>query len=304
MMIILTILKWIGIILLSLLVFLILLLLMVLFHPIYYSIKIDDTDVLVRISYFLNALRFRADYIGGKFSAVGDLIFYRFYPKEEDLDATEEEHSSQEKVAKDDAPQSKVDTKEDVRGADEPDRGSGSAEPATEKQPVRDSDEYKGQPEKGSTGDTTTEHAEAGKKSYKDYIEKGIRGAKGFYRRAVGTISNIKQSFDNYADDVAKEAYSHILAELVVLLRHMRLRKGHIDFTLGFDDPSITGQVLAIYSLVYPKVSKRLLFNADFEKKTYSGQGKAGGKIVPAILLGIAIRLFFDKNIRHFIDRR
>ena len=304
MIIFLTILKWIGILLLSLLVFLLLLLLLVLFHPIYYSIKIDDMDVSVRVSYFLNALRFKVDYINGKLDMAGDLIFYRFYPKEDDIDETKEEYSGKKEAAKVSASQPKVDTKEDVREPDEPDRSSGTAEPGTGKQPDREGNCDKGNNPADSSESADTGDDKAGKKNFKDYVEKAIRGVKGIYRKAVATFSNVKEGVHNYSDDVAKEAYSHILAELVVLLRHLRLRRGHIDFTLGFEDPAMTGQLLALYSLVYPKVSKHLLFTADFEKKVYSGQGKAGGKIVPAIVVAIAARLFFDKNIRLFIDRR
>lgn len=261
-------------------------------------------DVSVRISYLFNALRIKAAYIDGVFNATGDLIFYGFYPKEDESDEKEEEQIAEKADESVAAPQPKVDTEENREEHIEEPSGAVAGDSDKGSKGLFADTENKADDKKSSGFTSDKGDSKSGERDYSKIFEKAIGAIKGLYGRLVKAFADIKESFEKYTDDVAKEAYSHVLTELVVLLRHMRLRHGHIDFTLGFEDPSVTGQLLAFYSLVYPKVHKRLVFSPDFEKKIYKGSGKASGRIIPAVLLGIAIRLFFDKNIRHFIDRR
>lgn len=311
-MIILTILKWIGIVLLVLLLLLLFLFLLAVIYPITYKIKIDDMNVWVNFSYLFHLVRGHFTYVDGELDYCAKLAFKRIIYKESDSDEKEKiktkqksNESKNQKAAKVDEKQKNPYDEEVFDGHKESDKGKDFR---TEEKPDgekfdeytrNESDSGKNIKKSGSKG--SAEHRQESRKSpfetVKGYVIK-IR------RSIIDKFEKLKTGFFNYTDDCAKATYAHVLSELVVFLKHIRPRFGYLEFTLGFDDPSYSGLALAVYSLIYPKVHKRLKFNADFENAGYSGKGTVKGILQLWLVLLIAARLFFDKNLRKFLDRR
>lgn len=284
-MIVLTILKWIGFALLALLGLAVFLILLVTFYPVIYKIKIDDCDVWVRFSYMFHIIRGYVSYVDGNLDYSAKIAWIKVVSTDEDKFEKETVKKNKENSKSEPAKTAKM-----VKVQESSDTDTDRVKEADKGQ---DSEQPRSQSDFGKR-----------KKDRKNYFEvfKGyVRKTWGSFRRK---IEGIKDGFSQYTDDCAKAAYAHLLRELVVFLKHIRPRFGHLDFTLGFEDPSYSGLLLAVYSLIYTKVHKRLKFNADFENAGYSGRGTVGGMVQLYIVLLIGVRLLFDRNLRTFLDRR
>ena len=68
--------------------------------------------------------------------------------------------------------------------------------------------------------------------------------------------------------------------------------------TFGFEDPCITGQVLAGLSILYPFVGGHIHLMPDFENQIFEGEAFVKGKIRLVYILATAIRLLVNKSVR------
>lgn len=66
----------------------------------------------------------------------------------------------------------------------------------------------------------------------------------------------------------------------------------------GFDDPYMTGKVLAGISMLYPFYGERLVVEPDFEKAVLEGELHIKGYIRGIYAAIIAFHLIRDKNMR------
>lgn len=71
-----------------------------------------------------------------------------------------------------------------------------------------------------------------------------------------------------------------------------------MDLRIGMDNPAATGQILAIYGILYPFVGNNISVDGDFENKVMEGSLLIKGRIRAVVFLVAAFRLFINKNIR------
>ena len=81
-------------------------------------------------------------------------------------------------------------------------------------------------------------------------------------------------------------------------LKHVLPRKPEGFVHFGFEDPALTGGILGALSMVYAASEGRFTAEPDFTEKCLEGNINARGRIVPAYLLLIGLRLLLDRNIR------
>lgn len=313
-MIILTILKWIGIVLLGLLGLVLLILLLLLFFPFTYSLAVDDKDVVFKLSYLFGLLNAKAEYVASKFNYRVRITWYTLMPKEEKKDekvnSKKDKTSNKAELAKTDSIKKGEETIENV---EESSIEKTTEDELTEIQKKDKIDENTVKAEDTKKKDIITDRTEATNKTGK--AKKTKRSLKeivsGFFDKLikkkddiVDKFLSLADSYNKYTDDCAKETYALVLKELSVLLKHIRARRGKMDFSLGFEDPSTTGYVLAIYSMVYPKVGKRFRLHPNFEEAMYEGKGKIHGHLQLYVLVLIGVRLYFNKTIKEFLNRR
>lgn len=93
-----------------------------------------------------------------------------------------------------------------------------------------------------------------------------------------------------------------IFIQLKKLLRHILPRKGEARITFGLgEDPYLTGQVLTYLSPFYALYAEHIELYPEFDRKVLEIEGNCRGRIRIGFVLGYAVRLLFDKNIRKIV---
>lgn len=102
--------------------------------------------------------------------------------------------------------------------------------------------------------------------------------------------------------DMFRDALSVILTECKEILLHVKPRriKGYIRF--GFEDPSLTGQVLGIVSLCYPRYHKTLQIYPYFDRQIFEGDCIIKGRVCMGRLAMIGLRLYRNQKIKTVVQ--
>lgn len=103
---------------------------------------------------------------------------------------------------------------------------------------------------------------------------------------------------DFIKDEVHQDTVCKALKELKRLLLRLKPQKmsGMIHF--GFEDPSLTGYVLAGVSMVYPMTSEQLEVQPDFEQKVLEGSLYVKGHVRAVGFASLALRMIVNRNVR------
>lgn len=146
--------------------------------------------------------------------------------------------------------------------------------------------------------------------------EKGIRLFQKIIKRIEEIYEKIKYTFHKIyvtikvllhrkeklllfvTDETHKSAFWAVLMELRRLLRF--LKPGHLKIRLcfGFSDPAITGQVLALASMLYPYVKGHKELTPDFEQEILKGTVAFSGKIRVVYAVLSFCKLLLNKEVR------
>lgn len=120
-------------------------------------------------------------------------------------------------------------------------------------------------------------------------------------------ISEIRGKADKVLRELEKEENQRtlklIIRQLIKLLRHVLPRKAEGKVTFGFEDPAVTGEVLAACAFVWPAFDGNLDITPDFDQKIILADAKFRGRIRIGTVLVIAGRLFLDKNFRYWFKK-
>ena len=159
------------------------------------------------------------------------------------------------------------------------------------------------------------EQENEGGRTQKKSTDKKSEEKKGIKKR----ISNILQTIRNFCDKLKriKEKTEEIKAlwisdhmissrdllwkQLLYLLKHTKPKnlKGYLRF--GFEDPSTTGYIMAVYGILYSVWSPKLSVEPDFEKQILNCHIRIKGKIRACHFLKAGIRILISKDVRHVI---
>ncbi len=89
--------------------------------------------------------------------------------------------------------------------------------------------------------------------------------------------------------------------QLFYLLKHTKPRKLEGCLEFGFQDPSTTGYAMALYGILYPVWSPKLIVEPDFEKEALHCSIKVKGRIRACHFAKAGLRLFLSKDVRRVI---
>ena len=304
--ILLMILKIIGIILLVILGILLLLILAVLFAPVRYKAEFSwhgEPDLALNASWFLHLLSFRALYTKEGLKFVVRVLGFNLLRKH-DRDALK------------DAADAVKDGTEDVL-----DQEGHTLYHELEEDEAR---YRKSAEERNALGRRTKAEAEGaeGEEAGKDTPPAfdNLRSLPGRIRSwAKALWEKLKFSFNRICDklkgmqsfvqdkkawleDGKNQASLKLLYRQVKrLIAHIWPQKGKGSITFGFEDPYTTGQVLQVFSLMYPFFYKQLTVHPVFDDKVLDAEGSFKGRIRLSYPLWLAVQVFMDKHTRRMI---
>ena len=127
-----------------------------------------------------------------------------------------------------------------------------------------------------------------------------IREFCGKLKNMAGKAEKIK---DWFTDEKNQASFRLLLRQGKRLAAHGLPRKGRGEITFGFEDPCLTGQVLAAASLVYPFCHRRLNLYPVFDGKILEGNMDFRGRIRSAYILWLAWGIWKDRHTRRMIKR-
>ncbi len=125
------------------------------------------------------------------------------------------------------------------------------------------------------------------------------------FQKICDMIKKCRENHETFtefiSDEIHLSAWKRIKREIIRLLKHVKPRKLSGKVTFGFDDPSVTGKVLAVFSMLYPFYGDNIQIKPDFENQILDGQAHLYGRIRGIHAFIIAKNLFFDKDFNKTI---
>ncbi len=78
-------------------------------------------------------------------------------------------------------------------------------------------------------------------------------------------------------------------------------KKFRINLHLGFEDPAVMGEVLAVWGMFYPLHQGNIDIQPEFDRSVIEGAFSLKGCMSVYVFVKVACILFFDKNIKLLI---
>lgn len=142
-------------------------------------------------------------------------------------------------------------------------------------------------------------------KAFFDMLARLIRKFMELPHKMIEKINHWRETVGKFAaflqrDDL-KRAFDLCKKQLFYVWKDIRPKTVRADIHFGFDDPSVTGQILAAAGMFYPILGKNIVLRPDFEEAVLSGRIAVKGRITVFVLLRAAWILYFDKDIKRLI---
>lgn len=306
-----TILKVIGLVLLFLLLLILLLLGLVLLTPIRYAgaghkgEKKKDYAAHVDVSWFLHLVQLHAGLTPAGLAC--DLRILWFHPMDSRPPDTPPANAY-------DGNSSQSEEKPSTEGsaAHASDEASARSEETTapDDTVVKDSDEAPSENEEHTPSDETDETspdetdqeketkspspaAEAPKKKKRKKSSFADR-----IKRICEKASSLREAVE---DEENQKAFRLLISRVKYLLHHLRFRKFEGRLKFGFDDPAMMGRILGVLSLFYPLYGESFTLTPVFDHAVFEGEIALKGHVRLIHILIAAIQLMMNKKIRGLV---
>ncbi len=312
--ILLLILKILGLILAWLLGILLFLLLILLFVPFRYRVyagRKGEWLVRGKVTWLLRIVSFPFVFEKGVFTAklkVFGLTVKNFTEDEEELEGKEVRFFRDVQEEAEDLAYEEVFGEAERTGGEE----IPAVLPQTETDVLR-----KGPAEKQESKQEEKEPSRTRKKNiFAKFLQK-LRSAAQFLKGLSKKIRNLKYTIRRFCvkmkrgirkvretkafltDERTHAAFRAALREVLLLLKALLPRKIRGEVHFGREDPALTGEILGGIGIFYPVFMDNVKVFPDFEAPVLEGELLIKGRIRLVTVLGIAIRLWMDKNVRY-----
>ena len=291
--VLLTILKIIGIVLLSIAGLAIVLLSIILFVPVRYKAVItkdncEDSNICIKgkVTWLLHIINLNIDYVDTLEYKL-KLGPFKLWPSKKNK--SEENFKSES-----------VKTKKSIKKNEEKSKPSEEVEGESIEEDFFFEKDRK--EEKDTIDELLNDNEE---KSLKDFFRLLVELVKKLKLTVFNIYAKIKNIFDNieYYIKVAeskefKESVRLCGREIKRILKIILPRKVKGFINIGFEDPETIGKVFGAYSLIYPWLGKNLVL-FPYNEKVFNGNVRLSGRITLISLLVSAYRVYFNKNIKH-----
>lgn len=125
------------------------------------------------------------------------------------------------------------------------------------------------------------------------------------FNKVCDTMVRIKNNIEYYLKvlqlDSTKRAFAACQKQLKYVLKKILPRKYRINLHLGFDDPAVMGEILAVWGMFYPFHLGNIDIQPEFEQAVVKGDFSFQGHVSVNAFVQVACILFFDKDIRRLI---
>ena len=136
------------------------------------------------------------------------------------------------------------------------------------------------------------------KKRKKNIFEKIKYTFCDFCDKIKALIKKKEKLQDFLTNEIHHSAWRKLKQEIWRLLRFLKPKKLFLNLHFGFEDPSVTGKVLAALSMLYPFYLDHINLEPEFDEKILEGDAYIKGTVRGLHLLVVIWNLFFDKNIK------
>lgn len=302
-----TMLKVIGLVLLFLLLLILLLLVLVLLVPIRYAgaghkgEEKSDYAAHVDVSWLLHIVQLHAGLTPAGLAYYLRILWFRPIDsrppdiplanasdektsRDEEEPSTEEVDSIELKSCPEPEPEAKDETtvhasddltSEDVPGSDE------TVETST------------GETNQESETKSTAPAAEAPKKKKRKKSSIADR-----IKKICEKVSSLRATVE---DEENQKAFCLLLSRVKYLLHHLRFRRFEGRLVFGFDDPAMMGRILGVLSLFYPLYGESFTITPVFDHTVFEGEIALKGHVRLIHILIAAIQLMMNKKIRGLV---
>ncbi len=308
--ILLLILKIIGILLLCFLGVLILGMVCVLFVPVRYRIEAARKEgegeppvvLLVKVTWLLHVVNLLVRFDGNLFVRARLMIFTLFRLPKKEKKRKAGVRRRKEKTRRDETVKTAV-----KEPAEESEKGTDAEESAPAQR--------KTTPESTVKTEKPEEKPEE-KPSFLDKLRAIPKILRDIFLKMKSLFENIQYTIQKFCDKIKsvsdtityyrgiieEEAFQRSFAlcreELVRIGKSLKPQKFQAQLVAGMDDPAATGQILAVCGMLYPLLGGHVDVAGDFEKKRLEGHVFVKGKIRLFTFLRVAVKVYFNKNIR------
>lgn len=302
--ILLTILKIIGIILLVLLGVLLTAVLLVLLVPVRYGLHAhrdlqEEAPVVarVKVTWLLHLISVYFSYPDAAYIRA-KILGITVYRSDKEKKSEKKERSKTKENAE---------TKEntEIKGNTETKESTETKENTENKKGAQ---QEKEQPKRAAAEQKDAEDEEEEKPTIKQFLVKLVEKLKNIkytIRQICDKIKhivrNIRYYFHVIRSETFKRAFSLCKKQVFSLLKSILPKKIKGKLLIGTGDPASTGQVLAVYGMLYPIIGDNIVITPDFEQQIIEGELQVKGRITVGRLLKVAIVVFFNKDIRRVI---
>lgn len=282
-MIILAILKWVGIVLLCILLLLLALVLCILFVPVRYRISVQCTDqwrVRGNVSWLLYIFKLSFDTTAEQ----GTRLRIFGIPVSRDK-RRKRPKSTKKRKKKKEAPSIREKMPSETH-KNLPGKSAGEAEVQKSLQPE-------------GRKSTQPENREKMRNGWWSRIRKRLDA---LYGRIKKTILSIRDIFDKIkaVDREELEMIRLLLQKTGRLLKHIFPKKlrGWIHF--GTSDPALTGEILGALGVFFAMYGQGIRVTPDFEQSVFEGEAEIRGSLMGIVLLILIIQVHPLQLIRYF----
>ena len=113
---------------------------------------------------------------------------------------------------------------------------------------------------------------------------------------------NIRKWIKFVKSPAFRNALIHVRGEAKRMWKEICPKKAYGKILFGFEDPSVTGQLLGMISMFYAWLPRELDLIPAFDQQIFRCDFTLCGRIYGFALAGIAWRLFRDRNLKKVID--
>lgn len=118
-------------------------------------------------------------------------------------------------------------------------------------------------------------------------------------------IESTSDTIKYYCEVLQSDAFARSFAlckeQIRVILKEIKPDKFEADVIVGTNDAASTGEILAVYGMLYPLIGEHVRVLGDFEQARIEGQLFLKGKIRAFTFLWIALKVYRNKDIRTLI---
>ncbi len=134
-------------------------------------------------------------------------------------------------------------------------------------------------------------------------IKEKINGIREKFKNIKGKISSLNKKknyiLDMKDDERVRSGIAYGKAKLFLILKRLKPKKFRGRVAFGMEDPATTGKILGTASAFYPLWGGNITLEPDFNEKKIEADVDFKGKIVLALLVIPAIKVWFNKDIKY-----